>query len=144
MTTTLFNDSDRDLTFGVRYNLIPAPPGAQGGFTRIAAGGKPLDFRRDFSRKLFSTGIDSQFEPVVRKLFSVKSETGKMDAAPVFFCKPGFKVKLDLEPKAALAGAAVWDSGRQAAGSFEPCFKLTKLGPGGDSFVLSSTLSVEK
>ena len=144
VTTTLVNDSDRDLTFGVRYNLIPAPPGGQGGFTRLTVDGKTLDFKRDFSRKLFSTGIDKQYETTVRKLFSVKSATGRMDAAPVFFCKPGGKVRLDLEPKAALAGAAVWDSGKLAAGSFEPCFKLTKLGPGGDSFVLLSTLSVEK
>jgi len=144
VTTTLVNDSDRDLTFGVRYNLIPAPPGTPGGFTRLTVDGKTLDFKRDFARKLFSTGIDKQYETTVRKLFSVKSATGRMDAAPVFFCKPGFKVRLDLEPKAALAGAAVWDSGKLAAGSFEPCFKLTRLGPGGDSFVLSSSLSVEK
>ena len=143
VNTVLLNESDRNITFGVRYNLIPAPPGAQGGFTQITVGGKLTDFKRDFSRKLFSTGIDKQFETVVRKLFSVKSETSKIDAGPVFFRKPGLKVELLLEPRAAFAGAAVWDAGRQAAGTFEPCFKFQDLGPGGKSFAMSSVLSVE-
>ena len=45
---------------------------------------------------------------------------------------------------ALLAGAAVWDSGRQAAATFEPCFKFLTLGPGGKSFTVTSVLSIEK
>ena len=143
VNTVLVNESDRNLTFGVRYNLIPAPPGTKGGFTQVTVNGKLTDFKRDFSRKIFSTGTDKQYETAVRKLFSVKSETSKIDAGPVYFRKPGLTVKLLLEPKAAFAGAAVWDSGRQAAGTFEPCFKFLDLGPGGKSFAFSSVMSIE-
>ena len=144
VTTCLVNSSDRDISFGVRYNLIPAAPGTNGGFTRIMAKGKAVEFKRDHARALYTTGIDKEFETNVRKLFSVKSPNRPIDAAPVFFASPGLKVKMTLAPAASFAGAAVWDSGRQAAGTFEPCFKFLTLGPGGKSFTISSTMTIEK
>jgi hypothetical protein len=144
VTTTLVNDSDRNIAFGARYNLIPGIPGLQGGFTRISAGGKQIDFKRDFSRALFATGTDKQLEGVIRPLFSVKSPTRKIDAAPVFFKAPGITAKMVISPADAFAGAAVWDTGRQAAGTFEPCFKFIDLGPGGKQLTVSSVMSVEK
>ena len=75
VTTQLVNSSDRDISFGVRYNLIPAAPGTNGGFTRITAKGKTVEFKRDFARALYTTGIDKEYETNVRKLFSVKTPT---------------------------------------------------------------------
>ena len=144
VTTTFINDSDRNIAFGARYNLIPGIPGLQGGFTRISAGGKQVDFKRDFARALFSTGGDKQLEKVIRPLFSVQSPTLKIDAAPVFFSAPGITAKMELAPGNAFAGAAVWDSGRQAAGTFEPCFKFLDMGPGGKQFTVSSVMSIDK
>ena len=142
--TTLINSSDRNISFGVRYNLIPAIPGLPGGFTRILAKGKPVAFKRSFARSLFTTGIDKQFETEVRQLFSVKTPNAPIDAAPVSFHAPGIKAQMTLAPANLLAGAAVWDSGRQAAGTFEPCFKFVDLGPGGKSLTISSAMQVAK
>ena len=144
VVTTLINSSDRDISFGMRYNLIPAIPGSPGGFTRISAQGKSVDFKRSFARSLFTTGIDKLFEKEVRQLFSVKTPNAPIDAAPVSFHAPGIKARMTLAPADHLAGAAVWDSGRQAAGTFEPCFKFVDLGPGGKSITLSSTMQVIK
>ena len=144
VVTTLVNSSDRNISFGARYNLIPAIPGLPGGYTTISVKGKQVEFKRDFARSLFTTGIDKNFEKTVRTLFSVKSADRPIDAAPVSFTAPGIKAKMTIEPKSALAGAAVWDSGRQAAATFEPCFKFIDLGPGGKSFTVSSVLSIEK
>ena len=144
VTTSFINDSDRNIAFGARYNLIPGLPGLSGGFTRIFAAGKQVDFKRDFSRALFSTGADKQLEGVIRPLFEVKTPTRKIDAAPVSFRAPGLAAKLVITPADAFAGAAVWDTGRQAAGTFEPCFKFVDLGPGGKQFTVSSVMSIEK
>ena len=97
-----------------------------------------------FSRALFSTGTDKQLEGVIRPLFEVKTPTRKIDAAPVSFRAPGMNAKLVITPADAFAGAAVWDTGRQAAGTFEPCFKFVDLGPGGKQFTVSSVMSIEK
>ena len=144
VTTTFVNSSDRNICFGPRYNLIPAFPGVEGGFTRIVSGGKQVDFKRDFARALFTTGIDKVFEKNVRAIFSVKTPDRKIDAAPIHFIAPGCKVRMDLTPAASFAGAGIWDSGRQAAGTFEPSFKFLDLGPGGKSFTTTSTMSVVK
>ena len=141
--TVFVNSSDRTISFGARYNLIPALPGMAGGFTRIMHKGKSVDIKREFSRSLFTTGIDKQYETSVRTLFGVKSPNRGMDAAPVWFMAPGIKAKMTVSPAASLAGAAVWDSGRQLAATFEPCFKFLTLGPGGKSFTVKSDISVK-
>ena len=142
--THLINSSDRSISFGVRYNLIPALPGMDGGCTVISSKGKELIFKRDFARSLFTTGIDKHFETAVRSLFTVKSPNRMIDARPVVFKGKGLKAVMTLAPAASLAGAAVWDSGRQAAATFEPCFKFMTLGPGGKNFTINSTITVEK
>ena len=142
--THLINSSDRSISFGARYNLIPALPGMDGGCTVISAKGKEVIFKRDFARSLFTTGIDKHFETAVRNLFTVKSPNRMIDARPVVFKGQGLKAAMTLAPAASLAGAAVWDSGRQAAATFEPCFKFMTLEPGGKSFTVNSTITVEK
>lgn len=145
VSTMIVNDSDHEIDFGVRYNLMPVPPAAEGGFTRLSIGGSYTDFKRNLSRHLFTTGIDDRFEPAMRKLFSVKpEEVRRIDPLPVFFSQPGLTVKLNLEPAGSFAGAGVWDDGRQAAGTFEPCFRHMTLTALGGSFTFSSVLSIEK
>ena len=142
--TGIINDADRTISFGVRYNLMPAYPAMDGGFTRIFHKGKAVDFKRDMNRRLYSTGIDSLFESSVRKLFSVTLPNREMDSAAVHFVMPGGKALLNLSPADALAGAGVWDDGRLRAATFEPCFKFITLGPGGKSFDFSAVMSLEK
>ena len=96
------------------------------------------------NRRLYSTGIDPIFEKSVRKLFSVKLPNREMDSTAIHFAMPGSKALLNLAPAAALAGAAVWDDGRQRAATFEPCFKFIELGPGGKKFDFSAVMSLEK
>ena len=141
--TTVINNAIRSIAFGVRYNFMPAFPALNGGFTRIFNKGKAIDFKRDMCRKLYSTALDPLFDKEVRKLFEVVSPTQPMDSNVVYFIHGNNKAKLVLEPKSALAGAAVWDGGNQRAATFEPAFKHITLGPGG-TFTFSCQLTLEK
>jgi hypothetical protein len=94
-------------------------------------------------RRLYSTGLDGLFEKEVRKLFEVAAPNRQMDSNVVYFIHGSSKVKLVLEPKSALAGAAVWDAGNLRAATFEPGFKHVTLGPGG-TFTFSCQLTLEK
>ena len=141
--TTVINDAIRSITFGARYNFMPAFPALNGGFTRIFYKGKAIDFKRDMCRKLYSTAIDPLFDKEVRKLFEVVSPNQPMDSNVVYFIHGNNKAKLVLEPESALAGAAVWDGGNQRAATFEPGFKHMTLSPG-SSFTFSCQLTLEK
>ena len=143
VNTSVINDAERTVSFGIRYNFMPAFPAFDKGFTRISSKGKPLDFKRDMSCHLYIARGDASFEKTLRKLFEVNTPTHSIDGGKFIFNAPGVSAKLSVEPESALAGVAVWDSGRQVAGTFEPCFKFTELGPGGKSFNFSASMSVE-
>ena len=142
--TSVINDSDRSITFGARYNFMPYYPAENGGFTRIFHKGKAMDFKRDMNRRLYTTGLDALFDKEVRKLFEVTLPSRQMDSNVICFFGNNGKAKLVLEPKSALAGAAVWDAGNQHAATFEPCFKHVTLAPGGASFSFSCLITLEK
>ena len=144
VNTTIINESDRSITFGPRYNFMPTFPAMDGGVTRVFFKGKACDFKRDMNRSLYSTGLDKLFEKESRKIFEVTSPSRPMDSNTVWFIQGNNKVKLVIEPKSALAGAAVWDGGNQRAATFEPSFKHITLAPGGAAFTFSSVLTLEK
>lgn len=142
--SSFINDAERTLSFGIRYNIMPAFPGLDKGFTRISSKGKSVEFKRDMCRRLFTTGIDKFYEKTVRKLFGITMPDQAIDAKGFSFIAPGAKATLSVKPESALAGVAVWDAGNQTAGTFEPCFKYMELGPGGKSFNFSAVMKVEK
>ena len=142
--SSVINDAERTVSFGIRYNIMPASPALDKGFTRISSKGKSLEFKRDMCRRLFTTGIDKFYEKTVRQLFNISMPDQVIDAKEFVFGAPGVKAKLAVKPEASLAGVAVWDAGNQVAGTFEPCFKYIELGPGGKSFNFSAVMTVEK
>ena len=141
-SAVLTNKTPRPLSFGVRYNMQVALQSATGGFAEISAGGKPVKVVRDHSRYVYLSGTDKLFETTVRKLFEVVTPTRLIDAAPVSFSSPADKLILQVEPRKEFVGAAVWDSGNQAAPTFEPCFKKVTLAPLGGSVSYSAELRI--
>ena len=142
--TSIINNTVRSISFGVRYNMMPAFPAVKGGFTRIVSNGKAIDFKRDMNRALYTTGIDKVCESAVRKLFGIKTPNREITPGEFYFLAPGAQAQLFITPRDALAGVAVWDEGRQLAGTFEPCFKYMTLSPGGTSFNFSAVMKVSK
>jgi rhodanese-related sulfurtransferase len=141
-SAVLTNKTPQPLSFGVRYNMQIALQGEPGGCAEITARGKTVKAVRDHSRYVFLAGTDKLFETTVRKLFEVVTPTRLIDAAPVSFSSPADKLILQVEPRKEFVGAAVWDSGNQAAPTFEPCFKKVTLAPLGGSVSYSAELRI--